>query len=178
MRLIQDFVKAVKRTRRRILLSRDPVAYARSLGVRVGKNCRLLSVNFGSEPYLVTLGDHVSATLTYFITHDGGIWVFRDRDPNIDTFSPIHVGSNVFIGLGTIILPGVTIGDNVVIGAGAVVTRDIPSNCVAAGVPARRIKSIEEYWSSFSGRTVPTKLLSRQEKRAYLTKHFGLPGQQ
>jgi acetyltransferase-like isoleucine patch superfamily enzyme len=151
----------------------DPVAYARSLGVKIGSDCRLIGVEFGSEPYLVTLGDHVSATGTQFITHDGGVWVFRDRRPDGDLVEPITVGDNVFLGAATFILPGVTIGTNVVIGAGAVVTRDIPDNCVAVGVPARPIRLIEEYWASVKAELVPTKQLSPAAKREYLESHFG-----
>ena len=55
---------------------------------------------------------------------------------------PIRVGKNVWIGSGVQIMPGVTIGDNCVIGAGAVVTRDIPANSFAAGVPCRVIREI------------------------------------
>lgn len=56
--------------------------------------------------------------------------------------SPIHIGNNVFIGARSIILKGVTIGDNSVIGAGSVVVRSIPSNCIAAGNPAKVIKRL------------------------------------
>ena len=56
--------------------------------------------------------------------------------------SPVKIGANVWIGSGSIILPGVTIGENSVIGAGSVVTKDIPANVVAVGSPARVIKSI------------------------------------
>ena len=56
--------------------------------------------------------------------------------------SPVHIGNNVWIGSGSIILPGVTIGDNAVIGAGSVVTKDIPNDMIAVGSPARVIRSI------------------------------------
>ncbi|MBQ9901837.1 MAG: sugar O-acetyltransferase [Clostridia bacterium] len=63
---------------------------------------------------------------------------------------PITVGNNVWIGGNTVINPGVTIGDNTVIGSGSVVTKDIPSNVVAAGNPCRVIREItqkdREYW--------------------------------
>lgn len=52
---------------------------------------------------------------------------------------PVNIGQHVFIGMNSIILKGVTIGDNAIIGAGSVVTKDIPANCVAAGVPCRVI---------------------------------------
>ncbi|MCR1840449.1 sugar O-acetyltransferase [Murimonas intestini] len=54
--------------------------------------------------------------------------------------APVIIGNNVWIGGGAIIMPGVTIGDNVVIGAGSVVTKDIPSDKVACGVPCRIIR--------------------------------------
>jgi len=57
----------------------------------------------------------------------------------------IKIGDNVMIGSRTIILPDVEIGDNVIIGAGSIVTKDIPSDCVAAGIPARPIGSLDDY---------------------------------
>ena len=54
---------------------------------------------------------------------------------------PVHIGNNCWIGTRVIIMPGVTIGEGSIIGAGAVVTRDIPSNVIAAGVPAKVIKN-------------------------------------
>ena len=56
--------------------------------------------------------------------------------------SPIKIGNNVLIGTRAVILPGVKIGDNVVIGAGSIVSKDIPSNSIAVGIPARVIKKI------------------------------------
>ncbi len=56
--------------------------------------------------------------------------------------APIHIGKNVWLGANVTVLPGVTIGDNAVIAAGAVVTKDVPENTVAAGVPARVIRSL------------------------------------
>ena len=57
---------------------------------------------------------------------------------------PVHIGNNVWIGAGAVILPGVTIGDNSVIGAGSVVTKDIPANVVAVGNPCKVIREISE----------------------------------
>lgn len=64
------------------------------------------------------------------------------RNECVEWAEPVTIGHNVWIGGSTTILPGVTIGDNVVIGAGSVVTRDIPSNTVAVGNPARPIRTI------------------------------------
>jgi len=52
----------------------------------------------------------------------------------------VHIGDNVWLGAGAIVLPGVTIGDNSVVGAGSVVNRDLPANCVAVGSPAQVIR--------------------------------------
>lgn len=93
-------------------------------GMKVGKNVRFLgNHNFGSEPFLIEIGDDVtvSADVT-FVIHD-----------------------NCFIGAGTIIMPGVEIGPNAVVGAGSIVTKDVAPETVVAGIPIREICSLEEY---------------------------------
>jgi acetyltransferase-like isoleucine patch superfamily enzyme len=164
--------------RRRLHARRDPIGYARSIGVRIGEDCRLLcdpTGAFGSEPFLVTLGNHVTITSgVSFITHDGGVWVFRREHPDIDVFGPIVVGDNAFVGVGAILMPGVTIGSNSIIGAGSVVTRDVPSNTVAAGCPARALKTTEEYWESVEARATHIRSLPYEEKRRVLLERFGL----
>lgn len=57
----------------------------------------------------------------------------------------VTIGDNVFVGIGSIILPNVKIGNNVVIGAGSVVSKDIPNNCVAAGNPIQIIGSYDDF---------------------------------
>ncbi|MFG0288101.1 MAG: DapH/DapD/GlmU-related protein, partial [Rhodopirellula sp. JB044] len=64
------------------------------------------------------------------------------RDPGqrragLEFGRPVRIGSNVWIGGGALILPGVTVGDDAIVGAGAVVTRDVPPGAVMVGVPAR-----------------------------------------
>lgn len=56
--------------------------------------------------------------------------------------APIHIGRNVWIGAGAMILPGVTIGENAIIAAGAVVNKDVPANMIVGGVPARELREI------------------------------------
>lgn len=68
----------------------------------------------------------------------------NDYDRHIET-SPIVIGDNVWIGMNSVVLPGVQIGDNVAIGAGSVVTRDIPSNVIAAGNPCRVLRPKPPY---------------------------------
>lgn len=151
-------------------------AFCRRIGVRLGSRCRLINVSrntFGSEPYLISIGDHVTITNeVQFITHDGGVWVIRDQQPALDVIRPISIGNNVFIGLRSIILPGTIIGNNVIIGAGAVVRGTIPDDCVVAGVPARRICSLQEYQSKAVMMGDSTKGLDVAQKRRFLEEKF------
>ena len=149
-----------------------PIKYAKKIGVTVGNNCRLIKVDFSTEPYLITLGNHVSATKVRFETHDGGVWIARDKFPEIDVVKPITIGNNVFIGYGSIILPGVTIGDNVIIGAHSVVSKDVPSDVVVAGVPARMIKAVDEYIDKSIKGGDETKSFSFDKKRKYYTNKY------
>lgn len=149
-----------------------PVHFARSVGVQVGNGCRLINVSLGSEPWLIKLGDHVSASDVSFITHDGGVWVFRDELPDIELLAPIVIGNNVFIGSGTIILPGVSIGDNVVIAAGAVVSRDVPAECVAAGVPAKPVSPLNDYRARVLEKAEHTRYLAPKKKRDHYEQKY------
>lgn len=73
---------------------------------------------------------------------------------NID----VHIGANVWIGAGAVILPGVTIGENTVIGAGSVVTKDIPADMVAVGNPCRVLREVGEHDRKFYFRDRPVDL--------------------
>ncbi|MDE6590913.1 MAG: sugar O-acetyltransferase, partial [Oscillospiraceae bacterium] len=57
----------------------------------------------------------------------------------------VHIGRNCWLGAGVIVVPGVTIGATVVIGAGSVVTKDLPSNVVAAGNPCKVLREVNEH---------------------------------
>ena len=67
----------------------------------------------------------------------------KGRRQHLGIASPVRIGNDVWIGGNVTILPGVSIGNNVVIAAGAVVNRDIPDNSLAAGVPARVIRALD-----------------------------------
>ena len=74
------------------------------------------------------------------------------------------------------IMPGVTIGDRVVIGAGAIVTKDIPSNSVAVGVPAKVIKTADEYLEKIKKESLHLGNLKGQEKDRALMEYYKYTG--
>lgn len=140
--------------------------------VNIGKKCRLSKNNYGEEPFLISIGDHVSAIKVDFITHDGAIWLWREIYPDIDFFRSIKIESNIFIGHKSIILPGTYIESNVIVGAGSVVKGRLVKNTVYAGVPAKPICSIEEYFKKNSDKFMNTKLMSRKKKKKYLLRNI------
>ncbi len=123
--------------------------FARKIGVNIKDDCRLIGLQkWGSEPYLITIGKHVTISNdVQFITHDGGTWVFRDQEKYKDVikFAKINIGNNCFIGARSTLLPGVCVGDNSVVGACSLVTKSIPAGEVWAGVPAKYICKTTEY---------------------------------
>ena len=156
------------------------VEYARTLGVRIGKDCQILTSPdkaFSTEPWLIKLGDHVDITQdVQFVTHEGGIWTARGLEPELkkyDLFAPIVVGNNVMIGMNSMIMPGVTIGNNVIIAAHSVVTKDVEDGMIVAGSPAKPISTVDKFVEKLKTRNlVPTKHMSAAEKRVYLQEHF------
>ena len=91
----------------------------------------------------VYIGDNVMIGPNTTITTVGHPLSPKDRRAHLAQGSEIRIGNDVWLGANVTILPGVTIGDNVVVGAGAVVTKDIPPNSLAVGVPARVVKELE-----------------------------------
>lgn len=135
------------------------------------------NIDWNTEPWIITLGNNVHITDgVKFITHDGGTLLYRKIIPDLEITKPIVVGNNVYIGNNVILLPGVTIGNNVIIGAGAVVTKDIPDNSVAAGVPARIIKTADEYLEKIKTESLHLGHLKGQEKDRALMKYYGYKG--
>lgn len=175
---VVKFMNIIKKIYRIILKKRNPVAYARLLGVNMrGKVTIYGNVTWSTEPWIISLGSNVHITTgVKFITHDGGTLLFRNKIPDLEITKPIIVGDNVYIGNNVIILPGVIIGDNVIIGAGAVVTHDIPNNSVAVGVPARVIKTANEYFEKIKRESIHLGHLKGEEKDKALKKYFGYTG--
>ena len=92
----------------------------------------------------VTIGSHVN--LAQGITVTALNHNFAEKDLRIDeqgvSTNPVTIGNDIWIGANAVILPGVTIGDHSVVAAGAVVTKDVPSHTLVAGVPAKIIKEL------------------------------------
>ena len=110
--------------------------------ITIGKNVFINSGCRFQDQGGITIGDGtlighnvVLATLNHGIMPDDRSTLYP---------APITIGKNVWIGSSSTVVAGVTIGDNAIIAAGAVVTKDVPANTVAGGVPAKYIKNIDE----------------------------------
>jgi len=153
----------------------NPVLCATKIGVNFPKGDLHIygKVKFGTEPWIITLGKNVHLTDgVKFITHDGGTLLFRDAVSDLEITKPIILGDNVYIGNNAIILPGVVIGDNVIVGAGAVVTKDVPSNSVVVGVPAKIIKTTDEYFEKIKMESIHLGHLKGKIKDKALMKYY------
>ena len=132
----------------------------------VGEGCYIEApyhANWGGKN--VYMGNHVYANFNLTLVDDANIYIGNDvmfapnvilataghpidptlRARGLQYNKEIHIGNNVWIGAGAVVMPGVTIGDNTVIGAGSVVTKDIPANVVAVGNPCRVMREIGEH---------------------------------
>lgn len=141
---------------------------ARFNGVKIGKECDIKKVAFGSEPYLVSIGNRVQITDgTRIFTHGGG-HILRKNYPDIDFFGKVVIKDNVYIGNNCLIMPGVTIGSNVLVAAGSVVTKSVPDDVVVGGNPAKILSSITDFEQKMLEKNVNSKTMSASEKRKYL----------
>ena len=171
--------RLISKAKRKFLHKFYPLKYAQKVGVNfpLGELHLYGDISWGTEPWIITLGKNVHITSgVKFITHDGGTLLYRNIIPDLEITKPIRIGDNVYIGNNVIILPGVTIGNNVVIGAGAVVSRDIPENSVAVGVPAKVIKTADEYLNKLQVESIHLGHLKGQEKDRALMEYYGYQG--
>lgn len=159
-------------------IKRKPVEFSRRIGVTIGEDCQILDnplTVFGSEPWLITIGNQVDITGgVRFICHEGGMWCARRLKPELmdyDLFRPIRIGNNVMVGTRTVIMPGITIGNNVIIAGCSVITKDVPDGAVVAGVPAKQISTVDKFVENIKMEELfPTKRMTQDQKWNYLKK--------
>ncbi|UPS45263.1 acyltransferase [Prevotella sp. E15-22] len=139
---------------RKILALRSSDAYSKWLrsngivimgGVHFNPRSTLIDI---TRPSLVTIGENCYFNSNFtLLTHDYVAKVFIESGRDyLPSSGRVTIGNNVSTGRNVTILKGVTIGDNVFIAAGSIVTKDIPSNSIAAGVPCKVIMSLEDYY--------------------------------
>ena len=122
----------------------------RMRGMHIGKGSKISrSVLIDdSRPDLITIGKNVWVTAgCQLLCHQRDLSFYERGKPVMDCplkYAPIVIKDGAHIGIGSIIMPGVTIGEGAVIGAGAVVTKDVPDYCLALGVPAKVVKTLGE----------------------------------
>ena len=123
--------------------------FYKATGMHIGKGTKIAAtVDIDqSAPELITIGKNVWITRgVMLLCHQRNLEQYEVGKPVMDcelVYKPIVINDGAHIGIGSIIMPGVTIGKGAVIGAGSVVTRDIPDYCVAVGAPAKVIKTFE-----------------------------------
>lgn len=113
-------------------------------GLRVGTNFSYGKDCFfdPSFCFLIEIGDNVTlSTRVHILAHDASI----KKHLNYSKVGKVKISDNCFVGANVTILPNVEMGENSIIGAGSVVTKDVPAEEVWAGVPARKICSLQEY---------------------------------
>lgn len=142
--------------------------YAKFLGAKIGKNCRIYTKNWPTESYLIEVGDGVAVTAGVYLHTHGGARVARQKYPEFDVFGKIIIKDGAYIGSGSRIMPGVTIGKGALVAAGSVVTKSVPDNMVVGGNPARIICSVDDYISRNLPFNTNTKSLSWEDKKEFL----------
>lgn len=124
----------------------SPVKHARLIGVNLGSNCLIYrSMEWPSEPYLVTIGNNVQLTRGVAIHTHGGENVIRRKLPDYDVFGKVVIKDWAYIGAHAQIMPGVTVGEGAMVAAGSIVTKSVPDGMVVGGNPARILCSVDEY---------------------------------
>ena len=118
------------------------VELLRKKGVVIGDNVHIYNSsvdgNYGAS---VTIGNNVTITGACILAHDAS----TKKALGYTKVGRVHIGNNVFIGYGSVILPETIIGDNVIIGAGSIVRGKVDSNSVVVGNPAKKVCSYSEY---------------------------------
>ena len=130
-------------------------------GLKIGKNPHIMSTAIidSSHCWHIEIGDDFRlGHYSQIIAHDASTKYYF----NYTRVANVKIGNNVHVATGVIILPGVTIGDNVIIGAGSIVTKDIPNNSIAVGVPARVISTLDVWMQKEKEKMKPENTFSEE----------------
>lgn len=134
--------------------------FLRKKGIKIGKGTHFWAPNTLmidlDRPWMIEIGEYCKITKgVTILQHDYSRSVLRRVYGDIVAESrKTIIGNNVFIGMNATVLMGATIGDNVIIGAGAIVSGNVPNNCVVAGNPARVICTLDEYYKKRKDRCI------------------------
>ena len=134
----------------------DWAAYLKRRGslYAMGDFCSVQTNVMITDPKYVRLGNNVRLSGCVLFGHDGSVNMLnRAYHCQIDRVGKIDLRDNVFVGHGAIVLPGVTVGPNAIVAAGSVVSRDVPSSSIVAGVPARRVADLDAYVEKMKAQT-------------------------
>lgn len=147
----------------------SPVIHAHMIGVTLGKNCLVYrSIEWPTEPYLVTIGNNVQLTRGVAIHTHGGGNVVRRVVPDFDIFGKVEIKDWAYVGAHSQIMPGVTIGEGAMVAAGSVVTKSVPNGMVVGGNPAKIICSVDEYLERNMHYNLHTKGINEKKKKQRL----------
>lgn len=112
----------------------SPLAHISHINCHFGKGINILTSAIIENN--VSIADGVLINIGGYITHDCKIGAFTEISPRVTIAGNCTIGDFCSLGISSTILPKVTLGKNVIVGAGAVVTKDIPNNCLVVGIPA------------------------------------------
>lgn len=149
------------------------INYLRGKGIKIGNGCHIgkpktISIDY-TRPYLVEIGNNVRMNTGFtLLTHDFATSVLTNvYGEFLPSSGKVVIGNNVYFAQKCTVMKGVTIGDNCIIGYGSIVTKDIPSNSVVAGSPARVICTLEQYYEKRKKKALEESLaLAREIEKA------------
>ncbi|PEL13547.1 DapH/DapD/GlmU-related protein [Bacillus sp. AFS017336] len=125
-----------------LILRRSFLEQLKQRGLKAGNNVSIYNTKIDySHCFLIEIGNDVTITNSTLLAHDASTQIYLRKS----RVGKIIIGDRVFIGWGSIILPNVVIGNDVIVASGSIVTKDIPSNTIVAGVPAKVIGKTSDY---------------------------------